>query len=507
MIRVRALVIAVGIASVAASALADDVADLELLKWSEVSGPGFRLYTNAPERVAERTVDRLVRFVGAAETMMPGARVDPATRSTTIIAFATSAQMAKFPFRDASAYMTPTLRGNIVTLPLDRRRVATAFLYHEMAHVLARNDGGLAYPTWYNEGFAEFLSSAVIREDVASIGRLPPYRREVLQGGALTPIDQLLLARNTGDAGDPEVFYATSWLLVHWLHSKQSDLGKRLGLYFHAVHAGEDRVGAFERVFDVPTESLGAALAAHRDLLLAGPYVAEVTIEERELPLRRRKMPAREVAVVLGEHALRQDKAPLALRLFEHASAGAVFFEDAELGLSAVALLQDRPDDARAIAQATVERTGSARAYRSLGEALTALAWADSDEPDPGRLEQARNAFRRATELEPESADAWRGLARAFIGDAGADLAEGLAAIERTRASNPWFYSTHLTQARLHAQAGDLTATIRHLEIAAELAHSRAEADRVRQFVSQVRAAGLPGLLHAAQGPEQEPAD
>ena len=47
---------------------------------------------------------------------------------------------------------------------------AADVLFHEYVHYVLRNENALAYPAWYDEGLAEFLSTVRVREDRVEMG-------------------------------------------------------------------------------------------------------------------------------------------------------------------------------------------------------------------------------------------------------------------------------------------------------------------------------------------------
>jgi len=109
-------------------------------------------------------------------------------------------------------------------------------LFHEYSHHVLHQFSPLDYPRWYDEGFAEYLSTMEFDGDHAVIGHAtlgwaPLLKRTADWVKAFEIIDSR--GRYMGHIGtnvmrDPRrgkggmrMQYAQGWLMVHYLHSKQ----------------------------------------------------------------------------------------------------------------------------------------------------------------------------------------------------------------------------------------------------------------------------------------------
>ena len=92
-----------------------------------------------------------------------------------------------------------------------------AVLLHEYAHHFMFHNSAFAYPTWYVEGFAEFVSSATFDAGGGwTLGRPLLYRAgSLLNYSAALPIAIVL----TNESGGGDLFYGKAWLLVHMLRN------------------------------------------------------------------------------------------------------------------------------------------------------------------------------------------------------------------------------------------------------------------------------------------------
>jgi len=94
---------------------------------------------------------------------------------------------------------------------------------HEYAHLLLR-DNFPVMPLWFEEGFAEYLASLKVTGTQAELGSVPPQYATLLANTPWMPITALFSVQHdtaTYNEGDQRpLFYAESWLAVHYLMSK-----------------------------------------------------------------------------------------------------------------------------------------------------------------------------------------------------------------------------------------------------------------------------------------------
>ena len=112
-------------------------------------------------------------------------------------------------------------------------------LFHEYAHHFMFHNFNAPYPAWYVEGFAEYVSTAVIKPTGDWTLGTPPYHRAVgLLVTRKPTIDSLLfgqaMKRNTAET---DAFYGRAWLLVHMLGSDEAWKGKSAS-YLKAIGDG-----------------------------------------------------------------------------------------------------------------------------------------------------------------------------------------------------------------------------------------------------------------------------
>jgi len=124
-------------------------------------------------------------------------------------------------------------------------------LFHEYGHHFMKRYLPAAFPAWFIEGFAEYLSTVDFnREGKASVGK-PVYRRAYgLLEIPKIPAERLLFERPGAmrNSGQVDAYYGRSWLLTHMLYSDPKRNGQLLA-YMNAINRGEDAKAAATAVF------------------------------------------------------------------------------------------------------------------------------------------------------------------------------------------------------------------------------------------------------------------
>lgn len=150
-------------------------------------------------------------------------------------------------------------------------------LRHEYGHhFMYRNFPG-AYPAWFREGFAEFFMTAeVTANGRATVGKSNPGRIWALSDLPWLPMEQVLGGGfDLSDRRKTQVFYAQSWLLMHWTLT-DPDRRRRMDAYLGDTAQGAPVDAALRRHFDMDAQQLTRALRAY---LSSNPRYAELEVE------------------------------------------------------------------------------------------------------------------------------------------------------------------------------------------------------------------------------------
>ena len=331
-------------------------------KWVAVRSPNFEVRTDAGDKRGRELASRFEQMRKLFQVLLP--RPMKPGQPLTIVAF-----------RDQNGLMqvAPRWKGRAVDVGglflkgEDRNYIALNALaenawqlvFHEYAHFLMSTNFPPA-PAWWDEGFADYYSTASFTKKDFVIGEPPEGYVDLLRKG-LMPSEKLLTTRRESDsyngAGhERSLFYAQSWVFVHYLFDKH--LLEAATQYFHlTMNLGEPPSSAVQRAFGKTLKELDDSLKQ---------YVAENGWKSVRFPVTDSIVTASYVSRKLDDVEVRSTLAELYLHSPDHQV-------DAEREFSAI--LQSSPDNAAA--------------HRGLGYVLMRKA----------QFEDARKEFSEAAEL------------------------------------------------------------------------------------------------------------
>lgn len=135
-------------------------------------------------------------------------------------------------------------------------------LFHEYAHHFMLQYFAGAYPKWFVEGFAEFVSTTTFDRNEAYVGASTPARVRQLNQDAWMPLDRMLKGDIRGD--DIFRFYAQSWLMTHYVWLDQTKKAA-FARYVAALRAGGDPIASFQPAFGETLDQFDTDLRHHLD--------------------------------------------------------------------------------------------------------------------------------------------------------------------------------------------------------------------------------------------------
>lgn len=122
-------------------------------------------------------------------------------------------------------------------------------LFHEYTHHLMFRYFTNAYPAWYREGIAEYLSTTEFEDDGFSIGAPANHRAYSIREGNYLPLTEILEPPEKEYKGnDRFMFYPQSWVLTHYLMS-DPQRNRSMLRYFGMLAKGDDTIEAAEEAF------------------------------------------------------------------------------------------------------------------------------------------------------------------------------------------------------------------------------------------------------------------
>lgn len=284
-------------ASVLASAFLPgaSIADDE---WREYRNSHFIAMSNAEEADVLERLHELERFRTAVQ-VVTSVRIPDDARKSVVVLFRNRGQYLDYaPGFNVAGHV---VRGNpdlppVILMPVDQARMNSNFVVrHEFVHALLVHHP-IRFPRWYEEGFAEFLSTVQFEGNQVVIG-LPP-RDRARHALELLPFEEIMAEdfnphRRTAQFGDAYLQY---WLLVDYLLLVNEQRKAQLESCLRLIHLGTPSLEAFRIAFGMEPSEL---------------WNAEIKTYARNLKSRAklvvRDLPAEDVDLDFQQQAVPQD--------------------------------------------------------------------------------------------------------------------------------------------------------------------------------------------------------
>lgn len=236
--------------------------------WLRLQTPEFTVISQLNERKTRRWAGEFDQFVSALFSLYAIER--KGLPPLTIVLFDRARNFAPYRPRTESGQAKnvggvfgrqanwSVMATSATNQPLETRRV----LNHEAVHWFF-SASGLELPLWFNEGYAEVLSTIEIRRGSAQWGRALPGHIQLLRDLGLQPLGEFLeLSQDDAIHGDTR-YYPQAWAFVHFAvfggtgahRTSLSDLARRIRL--------EPVDVAFKSAFGMSLEAGDQALRAY----------------------------------------------------------------------------------------------------------------------------------------------------------------------------------------------------------------------------------------------------
>jgi tetratricopeptide (TPR) repeat protein len=292
-------------------------------------------------------------------------------------------------------------------------------IFHEAVHWFTSAGDGTA-PLWFQEGFAEALSTFNVRNGKARWGEAIDIYVSYLNYAGLTPMDEFLrMSQDESLHGDgSDTYYPQAWLFVHYLLFGNGGVERSRLTKFLAELRKTDLDTAFETAFEKPYGDLTQDL---RRYMQRGRYsysemelkdhANEMTIEPAspasvEFALAR-------LAAAGGNYELAMSHADKVVELVPRSPVGHEMRAVAADGIEDEAVLTQAVDRAIELgsSDAVTYILKAEQVVRENEQANT--AWDDFLPPDVART--VADLYGRSIGLMPRNRDAYGGLVTALL--------------------------------------------------------------------------------------------
>ncbi|MBI1180948.1 MAG: tetratricopeptide repeat protein [Alphaproteobacteria bacterium] len=489
-------------------------ADLDDHVWQEIRSEHFRIFTNGDVDVVRDLAGDLENFRRIFMLMTGKTNVDSPVPFT-IIAVVNRNEFDEFfaqPF--VAGVFGGNLLGSHAVIDLSTRRpdrngkpvlAADLIIKHEYVHFLLRTTSRIRYPLWYEEGFAEFLSTAEYDHGDVMVG-MPVVDRHISLSSdfGLSSMDHLLASTHADRQVRTDILYAQGWLLVHHLMTTPDLLAKFVD-YLKRFDETGDSVASFRAVYGDKTDEIQHDLVRearrgryHYITLTPKTPFPEPKVSVHPVSQTEIRLQIAEALPVFGRDDERLQKVR---ELYERVLAGEPDNARAIAGLAHLLLRKGDLDAAAAMLARLPEQTEDESALTARGD--LALAQAVWRALDPSLLQRARECYMAVLRRNNQSAEAFFSYGLTYLGS-DENPKEGLLAFDQATYLVPGDLDAAMFYGLLQLQAGhfaEATKLERHVVVAGTPS-SVAIARQVLALAGQRDAAGgreLAGSVLALQ--------
>lgn len=199
-------------------------------QWLEVKSPHFSVVTDAGEKRGREVAVRFEQMRAVFGALMVKSNVNLPV-PLQIVAFRSTKEMRPFaPLWQGK----PTAVDGLFQYSDDRSFILLDMstenpwqtVFHEYAHQLLNGNTTAQMQPWFQEGFAEFFSTCDVKGKVAEVGRAPEGDLRVLDHSGWMKVSDLFRVGQDSstyreNSDRRSVFYAQSWLVVHYIIERQ----------------------------------------------------------------------------------------------------------------------------------------------------------------------------------------------------------------------------------------------------------------------------------------------
>jgi hypothetical protein len=472
-------------------------------KWYELQTPDFRIVSATDEGRTLKIAQSIEVWQASASKVLPRADLHPHVPVTILLL--PRDMFSKYSGMPATVggAARPGPGAAFIVVNADVWDHASSTVLHEISHlVLNQISTDVALPVWYDEGFADFLSTIKpLGNGKARVGAVPPERLAVLLGmSPWMPIKDVLTMSRVNPHYVSErlggQFYAESWLLIHYSVLANPLRGKQINLYRDLLEKGVDVEHAFDAAFPNDNGALEKELMGYR----RSQYFQYANVGPVEVPpLATDRI--HEISKVDGineigawQLANRFSLSPAQLDLLKHNAKGQPAQSVARLQIAKSYIFLEQPEPALAMAdQGCATPMVSIRVAILCGDVYALHAAAlpvktpNLEQREEELTRKARGFYERALEIDANNIESLLAAARTYQQYSG-DNTQVRAGLERVFARDSHNAEVAYQLAGLY-QNTDLKKAKTYLEHSLANTVDFDSSQRVREVLSSVEKA------------------
>ena len=389
--------------------------------WIEVRSPHFLVFSNAGEREARRIADQFEQIRGLFHAAFATLRVDPAQPVLILAAKNENTMKMLLPedwevkghVHPAGLYQQGEDKHYVILRVDSGGDNPFHALYHEYTHALLHLNF-TELPLWLDEGIAEFYGNSQLGEKESKIGTIDNSHLYILGQNKLLPIEVLLKVEHSSPHYNEEnrasVFYAESWALVHYLmldpEARQRQLLKNFIAAWdksgNQIEAAQQAFGDLKKFGDL-IQGYSRQTMFHAALYKNGQQAADKTYSVRNLP-------PGEVLALRGDCAAHRNRLDQAQPLIEQALQ---LEPNLAIGHEAMGYYLYRKEDQKG-ADKEMKKAMDLGATTFAASYYHGMLLLRGGLGAPEVLQEAAKSFEKATQINPQFAPAFEGLAQAY---------------------------------------------------------------------------------------------
>ena len=225
-------------------------------EWHRADTHHFTIYSDGSAQQLEEFARELEMFDALLRSLW-NIPVAEQPQKLTIFTVARSEEVeALYGKPNVAGFYRPRVEGSFAVSNRERESSRNALsgretLFHEYAHHFMFNNFSIPAPSWFVEGYAEFVATADFRKNGQWTFGKPAYHRkaEIEYGAPLNLEDLLTFGTEDGPKKYQGGFYGWSWALTHMLYIDNGDGGRAIVSYLNAINRGKPSLVAAQESF------------------------------------------------------------------------------------------------------------------------------------------------------------------------------------------------------------------------------------------------------------------
>jgi hypothetical protein len=259
--------VSIGVALVWLCCLHLHAAEPRVGRYVKYDAGDFVIISSRSANQARTFVEDLAKFRLTLERTVGKSALNRTTPTTILIASNSDWKAYLEPRQNVGGYFHGSRFENYMALNGDIVfELSRVVVFHEYTHYYLASQFAAQYPPWFNEGMAELMGYAKFDKSRAIL-RIPMYRLQEVRDGNWIPFERLIRVKHD----DPEyqshklgpMFYAQSWLTVHYGMIENRDFGRQMLDYVGQLNKLVPRDQAVTNTFGKDLTTIDQQLRAY----------------------------------------------------------------------------------------------------------------------------------------------------------------------------------------------------------------------------------------------------